>query len=61
VTPAISPAEFKAKIGTTPDPARPPQERQARQAEGTQNLWRYGLLLMLAVLAAESVVGRTSV
>jgi hypothetical protein len=59
VTPAVSLAEFKAKIGATPDPARPPQERQARQAEGTQNLWRYGLLLMLAALVAESVVGST--
>ena len=38
---------------------RPPLERQAQQAEGTQNLWRYGLLLMLAALVGESVVGRT--
>jgi hypothetical protein len=59
VTPAVSLTEFKAKIGTTPEPARPPQERQARQAEGTQNLWRYGLLLMLGALVVESVVGRT--
>ena len=59
MTPAVSLAEFKAKIGTTPEPVRPPRERQARQAEGTQNLWRYGLLLMLAALVGESVVGRT--
>jgi hypothetical protein len=58
VTPAVSPAEFRGKIGTTPEPARPPQDRQARQAEGTQNLWRYGLLLMLVALVGESVVGR---
>lgn len=32
--------------------------RQAQQIEGTQNLWRYGLMLMLAVLLAESAVGR---
>ena len=59
VTPAITPVEFKARIGSAPEPARPPVERQARQAEGTQNLWRYGLLLMLAALVGESVVGRT--
>ncbi len=58
-TPAITPAEFKARIGSAPEPTRPPVERQARQAEGTQNLWRYGLLLMLAALVGESVVGRT--
>jgi hypothetical protein len=58
-TPAISAAEFKGRIGSTPEPTRRPVERQARQAEGTQDLWRYGLLLMLAALAGESVVGRS--
>jgi hypothetical protein len=58
-TTATTAAEFKTMIGATPAPARPLLERQARQAEGTQNLWRYGLLLMLATLAAESVAGRT--
>ena len=55
----LTPAEFTAMIATVPGPERAPLERQARQAEGTQNLWRYGLLLMLAALAGESLVGRT--
>jgi hypothetical protein len=33
------------------------QERRARQAEAGQNLWRYGLALMLATLIAEAFVG----
>jgi hypothetical protein len=35
-------------------------ERQARDLEARQDLWRYGLLLMLAVLVAESFVGRVT-
>ncbi len=31
---------------------------RAREVEGTQGYWRYGLLLMMAALVAESVVGR---
>jgi hypothetical protein len=57
-TAALTPAEFTAMIGSAAAPVRPPMERQAQQAEGTQNLWRYGLLLMLAALAAESLAGR---
>jgi hypothetical protein len=57
-TTVLSPAEFKAMIGSAAATERPPVERQARQAEGTQNLWRYGLLLMLVALVAESVAGR---
>jgi hypothetical protein len=30
----------------------------ARQVEGRENLWRYGLLLMLGALVAESIIGR---
>ena len=59
-TAAITAAEFKAMIASTPAAVSRPPERQARQAEGAQNLWRYGLLLMLAALAAESMAGRTS-
>jgi hypothetical protein len=59
---SLTAAEFKAGLAavSAPDPASPgpPLERQARQAEGTQNLWRYGLLLMLAALVGESMVGR---
>lgn len=33
-----------------------PREREARQQEARQNLWRYAILLMMAALAAESVI-----
>jgi hypothetical protein len=35
-------------------------EVQAQQVEGRQNLWRYGLLLMMLALVAESIVGRSA-
>ena len=35
-------------------------ERKAQQVEGQQNLWRYGLLLMMLALVAESLVGRSA-
>ena len=35
----------------------PSRFAEARQQEGQQNLWRYAILLMIAVLVAESVVG----
>jgi hypothetical protein len=31
---------------------------QAREAEGRQHYWQYGLLLMIGALVAESFVGR---
>jgi von Willebrand factor type A domain len=34
-------------------------EVQAQQTEGQQNYWRYGLLLMISALVAESFVGRS--
>jgi hypothetical protein len=44
---------------TGADGAGPPQgPRRAETAEATGNLWQYGLVLMLAVLVLESVVGR---
>ena len=33
-------------------------ERQGRQTESRQSYWQYGLVLMIATLIAESVVGR---
>jgi hypothetical protein len=32
---------------------------RAQGIESQQNLWQYGLILMLAVLVVESAVGRT--
>ena len=56
-TAAVTPDEFRQMVRAIDGPA-PPAERRAQQSEGRQNLWRYGLLLMLAALVAESVVGR---
>ena len=56
----VTPAEFKADARGRAASGRaspPPLERQAQQTEGTQNLWQYGLVLMLAALVAESMVG----
>ena len=37
-----------------------PVALRAQQVEGRQSLWRYGLLLMMLALVAESVVGRSA-
>jgi hypothetical protein len=42
------------------DGAAAREHRQARDLEARQSLWRYGLLLMLGVLIAESFVGRVT-
>ena len=39
--------EFAAMVQTDAAPASAPVERRAQHAEGRQNLWRYGVLLML--------------
>jgi Aerotolerance regulator N-terminal/von Willebrand factor type A domain len=51
--------EFAAMVQTDEAPASAPVGRRAQHAEGRQNLWRYGVLLMLLALVAESLVGRT--
>ncbi len=50
--------EFRAMLPAGTVPAAMPRERVAQQTEARQNLWRYGLLLMLGVLVAESAFGR---
>ena len=54
----MSPAEFASMI----DPVQPAdggtRDARARQIEARQNYWEYGLILMLAALVAESLVGR---
>jgi hypothetical protein len=37
--------------------SQPRAVRLARQTEGQQNYWRYGLLLMLGALVVEAFVG----
>jgi hypothetical protein len=55
----ISAEEFTAMVQPSDRQLVAPVERRAQQLEGRQNLWRYGLLLMLVALAGESVAGRT--
>jgi hypothetical protein len=56
---AMSPDEFLQMIDTGTEGATARQVQvKAEQAESRQNLWQYGLLLMLATLVAESFVGR---
>lgn len=50
--------DFAAMIETVPVDPGQATAREARQTEAAQGYWQYGLLLMLAALVAESVVGR---
>ena len=58
-TAAMTAAEFAQMVDSkkTEGDARQLQVKAA-QAESRQNLWQYGLMLMLAALVAESFVGR---
>ena len=49
-------AEMLARAPAAQVPAR--QNGRAQHAEAQQNLWQYGLVLMLVVLVVESAVGR---
>ncbi|HEX6972749.1 MAG TPA: BatA domain-containing protein [Vicinamibacterales bacterium] len=53
----LAPEEFAAMVDRIDVPARSAEVR-AQQAETSQGYWRYGLMLMIAALVAESVVGR---
>ncbi len=50
--------EFDRMVPRVPVAAGPPANLRAQQSEARQNLWRYGLMLMLLTLVAESMVGR---
>jgi hypothetical protein len=54
----LAPEEFAAMVNRGPARAAIRAEVQARQAEGRQNYWQYGLLLMIGALVAESFIGR---
>ena len=55
----LAPQEFADMLSRSPgEPARARQAGRAQQHEARQNLWQYGLVLMLAVLVVESAVGR---
>jgi hypothetical protein len=57
-TARATPQEFTAMLRPGDPRSGKPIERRAQQIERRQNLWQYGLMLMLGALIAESVVGR---
>ncbi len=52
-------ADFMDRVATSAVPAAQLAQLQARQTEAQQGYWQYGLLVMLAALVAESIVGRS--
>ena len=54
----MTPEEFDKMFEAEESAATPAVRLQAVQVEAGQSYWRYGLLLMLAALVAESFVGR---
>jgi hypothetical protein len=53
----VTPLEFQKLVTRVSGVAPPRAVRLAQQAEGQQNYWRYGLLLMLGALVAEAFAG----
>ncbi|MGH8636773.1 MAG: hypothetical protein ACREUZ_06515, partial [Burkholderiales bacterium] len=58
-TTRMTPDEFTAMLQFSAQEATAPAERRAQQVEARQSLWRYGLMLMLGALVAESVIARS--
>lgn len=58
VAKTMTPVEFEHKLDRITQAPAAAAELRAQQTESRQNYWRYGLLLMLAALVAESFVGR---
>jgi hypothetical protein len=53
----VTPDEFQKLVTRSSGDSQPRAVRLARQTEGQQNYWRYGLLLMLGALVVEAFVG----
>ncbi|HYT77041.1 MAG TPA: BatA and WFA domain-containing protein [Vicinamibacterales bacterium] len=53
----VTPAEFQTLVVRSANASRPREQRLAGQTEAHQNYWRYGLMLMLAALVVEALVG----
>jgi von Willebrand factor type A domain/Aerotolerance regulator N-terminal len=53
----VTPAEFQMLVTRSSGDSQPRAVRLARQTEGQQNYWRYGLLLMLGALVVEAFAG----
>jgi len=56
----LTAADFEKMLKPGDAVSAEPVELRAQQVEGRQSLWRYGLLLMMLALVAESVVGRSA-
>jgi len=56
----LSAADFEKMLKPGDAVSAEPVALRAQQVEGRQSLWRYGLLLMMLALVAESVVGRSA-
>ena len=55
---AMPAADFAQMVQRSTEMYAQAAERQAQQTESRQSYWQYGLVLMIATLVAESVVGR---
>lgn len=53
----LTPVEFQKLVTRTTAGTRARVERLARETEGQQNYWRYGLMLLMATLVVEAFVG----
>jgi hypothetical protein len=53
----VAPAEFQKLVTRASAASQPRAERLARETEGHQNYWRYGLMLLLVTLVVEAFVG----
>jgi hypothetical protein len=58
VTTAMRPQEFTERVEHVDTTGHSSGDMRSTHLEARQNYWRYGLLLMLAALVAESFVGR---
>lgn len=54
----MGPDDFAGMVRRLPADTLPAAAKQAQQTESRQSYWQYGLVLMIATLVAESVVGR---
>lgn len=53
----VTPIEFQKLVTRTTAGTDARVERRARETEGQQNYWRYGLMLLMATLVVEAFVG----
>jgi hypothetical protein len=53
----VTPIEFQKLVTRTSAGTQARVERRARETEGQQNYWRYGLMLLMATLVVEAFVG----